>query len=228
MSISELSFHAGLSKRNTRIFYYCILVITHLYMEFWSRSIFHTHFSYFKHLCFLTNISFYLNLIYYSYVLIMHVPYGNKFKNFKFLSAYFKFCYSISFVVFVLYWGFVITDPSLLLPDHKDRLAPFILDFFLHGMNFILNFIEHVYVFPKSDSKSVGYSFYIVFMICYGAFLQIIYHSQGVIVYPFVSKLSIIEFSVIVAIAIFLVSVGDATYRLLIKGEKHKEKIRKD
>jgi hypothetical protein len=218
-TISELSFNVGLSKRTKRIFYYCLIVIIHLYMHMWLDHIFPES-SLFRRMCFLTNISFYLNLIYYSYVLIMHVPYGNRFKHFRFLQAYFKFCYAISFVVFILYWGMIFADPSLLISRPDRKMLPLVLDLFLHGANFILNFIEHVFVFPKSDSRAMGLVFYLVFSIFYASFMKFLYHSHGIAVYPFVSKLGIIEFGAFIGLATFLVYLGDLTYRFFLKVEK--------
>ncbi len=218
-TISELSYSVGLSKRTNRIFYYCLIVILHLYMHLWLIDIF-PETSLFRRMCYLTNISFYLNLIYYSYVLIMHVPYGNRFKHFKFLQGYFKFCYAISFVVFILYWGMIFADPSLLISKPDRKMLPLFLDLFLHGANFILNFIEHVFVFPKSDSRAMGILFYFVFSIFYASFMKFLYHSHGIEVYPFVSKLGLIEFTAFIGLATFLVYIGDLTYRFLLKVEK--------
>ncbi len=223
LSISELSYSAGISKRNTRVFYYCVIILAHLYMHFWLKDIF-PETSFFRRLCYLTNMSFFLNLIYYSYVLIMHVPYGNRFKHFKFLQAYFKFCYAISFVVFILYWGMVISDPSLLISRPDKKMLPLALDLFLHGANFILNFVEHVFVFPKSDSKAIGVLSYLLFSFCYAFFMKFLYHSHGIEVYPFVSKLGILEFSLLIGIATFLVFLGDLTYRFFLKKEKSSDK----
>ena len=225
MSISELSYAVGLSKKKSRVFYYFIIICLHLYMNNWLKEVF-PGVPFLRRLCFLTNISFYSNLIYYLYVLIMHVPYGHKFKNFKFLSAYFKVCYGLSFVVFIMYWGLVIADPSLLIRDPKVTVLPLILDLFLHGANFILNFFEHVYVFPKSDNKAIGIVFYGLFSLCYSLLLQIIYRTHGIVVYPFVSKFSIIEFSLFVGLSTFLIYIGDCTYRFLLKKEKHVQEIK--
>jgi hypothetical protein len=221
ISISELSYIAGLSKRNKRITYYLILVLIHVYIEYWSRSIF-SHVSFFKHLCYLTNISFFLNLFYYFYVLIMHVPYGNKIKHLPFLQAYFRICYSISFLVFVLYWGFILINPQMLIRDRSN--FPLALDFFLHGMNFILNFIEHVYVFPKSDSESVGVFSYLLITSGYAIFIKSIYHFLGTEVYPLVSKTTIIEFSIIVVIATLILFIGDFFYKSLLKKDIKEKK----
>lgn len=218
-TISELSYSIGLSKRTTRIFYYCLIVIIHLYMHLWLINVF-PETSLFRRMCYLTNISFYLNLIYYSYVLIMHVPYGNRFKHFTFLQAFFKFCYSISFVVFILYWGMIFSDPSLLISNTDRKMLPLILDLFLHGANFILNFIEHVFVFPKSDSRAMGIVFYFVFSIFYACFMKFLYHSHRIEVYPFVSKLGIFEFTAFIGLATLLVYIGDLTYRFFLKVEK--------
>ena len=219
MSITELSYSMGLSKKKYRVFYYFIIVCLHLYMHNWMGEIF-PEVTFFRRLCFLTNISFYSNLIYFLYVLIMHVPYGHKFKNHHFLSAYFKFCYGLSFVVFIMYWGMIIADPSLLVRDPSIKILPLFLDLFLHGANFIFNFIEHVYVFPKSDNKAIGIVFYILFSFSYSIFLQIIYRSHGIIVYPFVNKFSVVEFSLFVGIATFMIYLGDITYRFLLQKEK--------
>jgi hypothetical protein len=257
VSISEISYSAGLSKRNTRIFYYCLLVILHYYM--YSR-IRHSlpHSNFLLDLCFLNNISFYLNLIYYSYVLIMHVPYGNKLKNFKFLQAYFKFCYAISFLVFILYWLKIFMDPLftdnniykvdvenlengifnqtsqvnqtigvLQTPEMRLRITvtplPMFIDLFLHGANFVINFIEHVYVFPKSDSKHIGIVVYFIFTFAYALLIQTINYLYGVAIYPLLSHVKIIEFFAVIGFAMILVYIGDCSYRFFIKKQMEQQ-----
>jgi hypothetical protein len=220
MSITELSYTVGLSKKKSRLLYYLIIICLHFYMHNWLAEVF-PDVTFFRRILFLTNISFYSNLIYYIYVFIMHVPYGHKFKHHIFLTAYFKFCYGLSFVVFIMYWGMVISDPSLLVRDPTITILPLFLDLFLHGANFILNLIEHVFVFPKSDSKAIGILFYGLFSMGYAVLLQIVYKSHGISVYPFVNKFSLIEFSLFVGVATFMIYIGDCTYRLFLKKEKH-------
>ena len=70
----------------------------------------------------------------------------------------------------------IFSDPSLLISNTDRKMLPLILDLFLHGANFILNFIEHVFVFPKSDSRAMGIVFYFVFSIFYACFMKFLYH----------------------------------------------------
>jgi hypothetical protein len=221
-SVTELYYKIGLNKKNYRIVYYLLVVLSHFYMHIWFANVFPT-LSFLLKLCFLTKISFYSNLIYYSYVLVMQLnPSENRFTNFKFLQALFKFCFTISFVVLCMYWGMIFVDPSLLMDNPNMPVFPIVLDIFLHGLNFALNLVEHLYMFPKSDSKEVGLKFYLIFSLFYGGFIRFINHFYGIETYAFVSKLGIIEFAAIIGIATFLVYFGDFIYRFFLKVEKKK------
>jgi hypothetical protein len=54
--------------------------------------------------------------------------------------------------------------------------------------------------------------------------MKILYHSYGIEVYPFVSKLGIIKFSALIGISTFLIFLGELTYRCSLKKEKNSNK----
>lgn len=210
--VTDFAEATGLYKRKTRFVYYLLVVSVHIYMQMWSRQIFPVPIT--RHLCYLTNMSFYLNFIYYTYVFLLHTPIRERIKNYNLLKGISKFAYTLSFVVFVLYWGMIIADPTLLMK--KGRIIPFGLDLFLHGANYGLNLIEHVYLFPKGDSHHVSYFFYTLFMAFYGCLLQFVYNFYGMVIYPFV-ELGFIQYSVINLIGLGLVLIGDFSFKMLLK-----------
>lgn len=217
--VEDFSEAAGLQKRSIRFTYYLILVLIHTYFMHWSYVLFPV--SIFVKLCYLTNISFYTNFVYYIYIFLLHTPLQKYIKNITFLRGLFKFAYTLSFVVFILYWGMILANPNLL--KRHDYSIPLTFDFFLHGANFIFNLIEHIYVLPRQNSDHVSYKFYVIFLMIYGSFLQLLYFLYNMAVYPFVATLSILQFLLVLVIAVILLIIGDYTYKLLLK--KHYKNI---
>jgi hypothetical protein len=217
-SITENSFNQSSTKRNLRILYYSFLVVLHLHVDHISRSLY-KNLTLLQHFSFNTNMSFYFNLFYFSYLLLIHLPFGNKLKNSKFLESLSKFNFSVSFVVFSIYWGMVAIDPSLILQDHANRILPFKYDLFLHGGNFLLNLIEHLYVFPKTDAKSIGFTILTFFYVAYLIYLKVLFHYYNVVIYPFIGVLELSQVFILLISAVVLVNTGRFIYSLLAKKE---------
>ena len=149
--------------------YYLLLFIAHGYVDYCMLTHRIIDPRLIIHFSFLTHISFYLNFLYYTLRLLQSL---NIVKNpftsspFRFL---FQFTYVISFVVFSLFWGMLLTHPQLL--SKKDvPLNPY-TNVFLHGGNFILNFIENKWIHPGSILSLISKNFYFGFIIFYVSYM---------------------------------------------------------
>ena len=114
------------------------------------------------HFSFLTHMSFYFNFIYYTLRLLTVQGIVNRILDKKFWRNYFQFTFSISFIVFLLFWGLFLRDPKLLDSGNEGISNPY-CNFFLHGCNFILNLIEHLYMKPGFLLNSISKRFYFGF-----------------------------------------------------------------
>jgi hypothetical protein len=217
-SITENSHPESLTKRSFKIIYYSFLVVLHLHVDYVSRSLYR-NLTLLQHFSFNTNMSFFFNLFYFSYVLILNLPFGNsnKTNNLKFLQILAKFNFSISFVVFSFYWGMVAYDPSLILQDHANRILPFKYDIFLHGGNFLLNLVEHVFLFPKSDTNFIGFSILTCFYTIYLFYLKLLFHYFNIVIYPFIGVLELYQLGIILLSAVTLSNSGRFLYSFLAR-----------
>jgi hypothetical protein len=192
----------GLS--NLKLAYYTLTVLAHLIIDRWLNIIYPIPF--FNRLCYLTGISFYLNTVYYVSMLLIYLKQITFYKSFE--QSLFKISYLISFVVFILYWSIVLINPSLVL---EQKISfPFVLDFFLHGVNFVLNLVEAKIISPKQNFK-FHYLFYLAFCVTYGVMLKVMFHAYGWAVYPFVA-VGILEYLTILIMGLGLIILGDMSY----------------
>lgn len=199
-------------KRALRFTYYLGVVFAHFYIQQWHRQEFPIPF--FIHISYMTQMSFYMDFIYYIYVLILQIPLGDKLKNENFLRFYFKFIYSVSFLVFVFYWTMVGFARDLVL--HPGVVIPIVIDYFTHGGNFLFNFLEHAFVYPKEDHKKVNFIFFFFYILAYSFFLKFHAHYNGVVIYPFAAK-PLPIFIGTLSFAYILINAGCFTYKLLLK-----------
>lgn len=194
-------------------YYYLMVSILHLYMMYWIRSVIKS--PWFIHLSFLTILSFNLNLFYFITSTILsnlrktHILYSNKF------NGLFKFNFSLSLVVCLMYWGMVVSSPELLFKSNFR--VPLVLDIFLHGGTFFVNLLEILLISPRKDNKNVGLLSYSIFAVFYGSYLNFLYHYHNVVIYPFV-KLGLYGQLGINLCCIAMIWFGDLVYkRLTIK-----------
>ena len=190
--------------------YYLLLFIAHGYVDYCMLTHRIIDPRLIIHFSFLTHISFYLNFLYYTLRLLQSL---NIVKNpftsspFRFL---FQFTYVISFVVFSLFWGMLLTHPQLL--SKKDvPLNPY-TNVFLHGGNFILNFIENKWIHPGSILSLISKNFYFGFIIFYVSYMIIIKNITGVALYSFLEDGPVV-ICVVVLAGIGLLVLGDYVYR---------------
>jgi hypothetical protein len=198
-----------------KILYYSIAVFAHLFFINWLHGLFPLFFL--KRVCYLTTMSLYLNTIYYSSMLLVNLKLINFHRKVE--IGYFKFCYVISFVVFIQYWGMIFLKPDLLLKGSS--MMPFTLDIFLHGVNFVLNLAEAKLIDPK-ENYTFTFLFYILFCCGYGLTLKLLFHVFDYTVYPFVAA-SHLEYVIILIMAFGTLMVGDLSYNRLT--HHHHKKI---
>jgi hypothetical protein len=208
-----------------KITYYSLAVLAHLLIIHWTNITFPGPFL--KKVCYLTNISLYLDTIYFISMLFVHLKLIEFHRSVE--IGYFKFCYVMSFVVFMLYWGIILTNPELLL--RKDVKIPLGLDLFLHGANFILNLLEAKLINPR-ENYSFHFLFYLSFCGLYGAMLKAVMYVFDWVVYPFVS-VGHVEYFVVMLMALGLVLLGDLTYHGLTKNHQyhhhaHQQQMKKE
>ncbi len=132
----------------------------------------------------------------------------------------------MSFLVFLYYWGLILTNPSML--SSSPTPLPLLLDLFLHGANYVINLAEHVYVCPKDDCGDIGYLTYILFALFYSSLLQGLYVFFGIKIYPFVEDLNLIGFIIFNFIAFGIALIGDLTYYRLMKLKGRNRKLHAD
>ena len=162
------------------------------------------------HFSFLTHMSVYFNFIYYTLRLLTVQGIVNRILDKKFWRNYFQFTFSISFIVFLLFWGLFLTDPKLLDSGNEGISNPY-CNFFLHGCNFILNLIEHLYMKPGFLLNSISKRCYFGFCCSYTIYMLIIKKTMVVSVYSFLDDGPIV-ISVVIVIGSILLFTGDWIY----------------
>ena len=104
----------------------------------------------------------------------------------------------------------LLTHPQLL--SKKDvPLNPY-TNVFLHGGNFILNFIENKWIHPGSNLSLISKNFYFGLIIFYALYMMIIKNLTGVALYFFLEDGPVVICVVFLA-GIGLLVLGDYVYR---------------
>lgn len=213
------SHHDNLDKNVKISGYYLVLTALHVYMYNWLEIIFPARFL--TRLAYLTMLSFFCNLLYYTWMLLVNLNI-KQLHNRNLEVKLFRFNFSLSFVVFILYWGVIIANPSLLYK--QGHRIPLILDLFLHGANFVLNLAEHFYVSPKYDNDKINFKPILVFLAFYSILLQILFHGYNLSVYPLVESLGLVGYGLIVLIGFCLMVFGDLVYSNFSRKKKTQPK----
>jgi hypothetical protein len=221
----EITDEEGIAKRNFDeskggFWFYLPIVIFHFSMYAWLKiSI--PNIPLVQHLSYLTVISFFLNLIYYSWVLLLNSRYQNYFENYSGLNYFFRLIYSLSLVVMIMYWGLVIFNPDGIYKAKKS-LMPFALDLFMHGGNYFLNLFHYLFVYNKTNVKKFSNYLTIgIFFVIYSTWIRVLYLTIDIIVYPFVAK-SLMTYLTVITFASFFALFADFTFYLLANGVRGK------
>lgn len=212
----------SLANKSNRSYYYFVLFILHIFIFIWFQIVLSPFQGFFKHFCYMTMMSFYLNFIYYTWMLLIEKKIIKN-SNIEFQHTYFKFSYNLSFIVFVMYYGMILVNPAMLSSGRLE--FPILLDVFLHGLNYLFNVVEVLFINPKENSHKVNKFTYIVFSIAYSSFLLILWHVFEIVVYPFVKDLSLVKFVGLTLSNLAMIYVGDLSYKYILKHKSMKKLI---
>lgn len=202
-----------IKRRQKREYYYGGLFGLHAFAFLWLQHVLYPVQPVVHQFCYLTMISFYLNFFYYFLMFLIDKKII-KDSNISLQHTYFKFAYVISFVVFIMYYGMILVDRSLL--KSGNFAMPMLLDFFLHGLNYLFNVLELAFLNRRENTDKINHITYLIFGICYFSFLQIIYNQYEIAVYPFVKNSNFFKLMGIFASALAFISLGDLTYQFIV------------
>jgi hypothetical protein len=174
--------------KNMVSYYRIIALIIHVYFAKWILDIWGLKI---KTFFFLTKINFFMNIFYFTYSLYTNINEERRRIHYKNLYSVFKFSFCLAIVVIILYWGILLTSPTLM----GNTPTPLILDFFLHGGNLIVLILDF-YLDPFKIDKNcthINKTFLLKFTFFYILLLYILYYSIEVEIYPLISKLNLIQ-----------------------------------
>jgi len=195
-----------IDRKKMLIYFLITLLNTIEYL--WISSIFPG--SIINRLVFLTMISLFLNWIYYFIRFLTHL-------DLKLLHdikerRMFKFSFSLSFLVVVLYWGMILADPSTLLKSESK--IPIVLDLLLHGCNFLINLLEHLIIERKVNDrdKFISWKFFFFFAVFYTVEIKVVYWLFNFSPYPLVETMTIPVMIFMNIIAMMIMVLGEFIY----------------
>ena len=121
---------------------------------------------------------------------------------------FFRFNFCLSFLIFILYWGIIFSNKEAIIP--KDVVIPPLLDFLIHGGNFLVNFIAHLMVNEHiEDNLLISWKFFFLLSIFYATFYKIIYFIFDYSVYPLVAVMDFKIYLLLIIIATILFLIGE-------------------
>ena len=179
-----------------------------------------------KNFLFLTQIDLYINIIYYSICVYYEIKMNKDIKE-KY-QLLFNLNFSISFVVFIMYWSMFVFQRETLYKKNTKIIVPPSLNILLHGGVFIFNlliliFSERNKKKPKQKQSYIRIWFYFILTIAYIGILYSLKILFDIRVYPFIYG-SILKF-IFISISSFLVClIGHYIYVLMTKTKKPKSK----
>lgn len=201
-------------KKNNRFPLYSHLIILFILIgiNIWDRIINKPSFP--KNFLYLTQIDLYISILYYLFCLITDIF---KKESKKYYHKFFNFCFTLSFIVFVMYWLMFFIDNSSL---YKQGIQiPLVLTILLHGGVFICNLIEQIFIQKRKSPAYCNQVIYFFFTVIYIGMLSIINYLLDFKVYPFIYG-SLLSFFII-CIGGFLTSLlGHRLYMFLTRKNK--------
>lgn len=187
--------------------FHIIIAIVLILICIWDRIVNIPKFPY----CFLynTQIDLYVNMLYYILISI---------NNKRSYDKLFNFCFTNSFLAFVMYWSLFIINPSSLYK--KGISVPLLLVFLLHGGIFIICLCEQLFINRRENPKYVNWIIYAIYDVIYGIILKVCYVQWKIKVYPFAYKSDWILVGVMMT-SFIVVLLGQCIYwKLTIKRNK--------
>ena len=170
-----------------------------------------------KNFLYLTQIDLYLNMIYYSFCLYDNIFYKEETK--KKYNLFFNFCFTLSFVVFIMYWILIFYRNT----SSKNNPSALLI-FLLHGGLFFFNFIEQYYLNPRQNPKLIQIWYYIIFNISYLGLLIIINKFFEIRLYHFIYG-TFKEFFLFSSGSIIVTIIGHVLYYYISRNNQKKNLI---
>ena len=199
--------------KNELIIHIMILIIL-LFICGWDRVINIPRFP--KNFLFLTQICLYTNIIYHIINLYHNLKKQNALDINSNLLFFLNFNFSISFVVFIMYWSMIILDKTTLYKKETKVKVPTFLNMLLHGGIFTANLFEIFFMNKRKKFPYIKIVFYFFFTIIYIGILYISKILFNIKVYPFIYG-NVLKFLIIIFASFISCLVGHYIYILLTK-----------
>ena len=199
--------------KNELIIHIMILIIL-LFICGWDRVINIPRFP--KNFLFLTQICLYTNIIYYIINLYHNLKKQNALDINSNLLFFLNFNFSISFVVFIMYWSMIILDKTTLYKKETKVKVPTFLNMLLHGGIFTANLFEIFFMNKRKKFSYIKIVFYFFFTIIYIGILYISKILFNIKVYPFIYG-NVLKFLIIIFASFITCLVGHYIYIFLTK-----------
>ena len=205
-----------LSKKKIKkeLIIHIIILIILLFICGWDRVVNIPRFP--KNFLFLTQMCLYTNIIYYIINLYHNLKKQNSIDiNFN-LLFFLNFNFSISFVVFIMYWSMIFLDKTTLYKKETKVQVPTILNMLLHGGIFIANLFEIFFMNKIKKFSYIKIVFYFFFTIIYIGILYISKILFNIKVYPFIYG-NALKFLLITFASFIMCLIGHYIYIFLTK-----------
>ena len=199
--------------KNELIIHIMILIIL-LFICGWDRVVNIPRFP--KNFLFLTQICLYTNIIYYIINLYHNLKKQTALDINPNLLFFLNFNFSISFVVFIMYWSMIILDKTTLYKKETKVKVPTFLNMLLHGGIFTANLFEIFFMNKRKKFSYIKIVFYFFFTIIYIGILYISKILFNIKVYPFIYG-NVLKFLIIIFASFISCLVGHYIYKFLTK-----------
>ena len=199
--------------KNELIIHIMILIIL-LFICGWDRVVNIPRFP--KNFLFLTQICLYTNIIYYIINLYHNLKKQTALDINSNLLFFLNFNFSISFVVFIMYWSMIILDKTTLYKKETKVKVPTFLNMLLHGGIFTANLFEIFFMNKRKKFPYIKIVFYFFFTIIYIGILYISKILFNIKVYPFIYG-NALKFLIIIFASFISCLVGHYIYIFLTK-----------
>ena len=202
------------------IIIHSIISIILLFICGWDRIINIPKFP--KNFLFLTQICLYSNMIYYLFGLYKNmIQQVTISKNSKFLLL-FNFNFSVSFVVFIMYWSMLFLDKATLYKKETKIKVPASLNILLHGGIFTTNIFNILFSNTEKKYIYIKIIFYLFFTIFYISALYISKIIFGIKIYPFIYG-NTLKFLLISITSFIICLIGHFIYVFITKQKEEKK-----
>jgi len=172
-----------------------------------------------KQILLLTHLGFFFNFVYLNVQLFTTFGLLNASK--ALINGMFKFAFSISLMIDIMFWGLYFGDPKHF--EQKDVIEPMWYLISMHGSNMIFLFGEHFLICKHEDNKNVGVVIMVAFSTIYSVILYSVFFFLKIEVYPFLKQFSFLEYVMLVCISSIVLILGNYLQKLFVPEEKVEE-----